>query len=75
MAKRKNKQLRALEESAMQHGFVLVRSNKHLVYRHPALKEQLVVAHSASDRRAHQNNVSRLKRLVRQLPEQYLEAA
>lgn len=70
MAKgRTNKEVRKLDRLARENGFTLVRSGKHLVYRHPQINEQLVIAKSASDRRATQNNLSRMKRLLRTLDE------
>lgn len=68
MAKQRTpKEVRKLDRLARQNGFVLIRSGKHLVYRHPDIDEQLVIAKSASDSRAHKNNLSRLRRLLRTL--------
>lgn len=61
------KDVRKLDRLARANGFQLIRQGKHLVYRHPQIEEQLVIAKSASDGRAHKNNLARLKRLLRTL--------
>ena len=61
------KDVRKLDRLARQNGFILVRQGRHLVYRHPKIREQLAIAKSASDNRACKNNMARLKRLMRTL--------
>lgn len=61
------KQVRKLDKMARENGFVLVRQGRHMVYRHPSIAEQLVISKSASDSRAHKNNMARLKRMLREI--------
>lgn len=61
------KEVRSLDKLARKNGFVLVRQGRHMVYRHPQISKQLVISKSASDNRAHKNNLARLKRMLREL--------
>lgn len=55
---------RALVALMHQHGYVLVRQNRHAVWRHPQTKRQVVTALTASDRRAMDNLRQFLRRKV-----------
>lgn len=53
---------RALVALMHQHGYVLVRENRHAVWRHPHTKRQVVTAGTPSDYRALANIRQLLRR-------------
>jgi predicted RNA binding protein YcfA (HicA-like mRNA interferase family) len=53
-----------LLRTVAKHGFTLVRSNKHLIFRHPC-GAQLVTAASASDVRSIRNVEGNIRRILR----------
>jgi predicted RNA binding protein YcfA (HicA-like mRNA interferase family) len=59
---------RDLQRQAEALGFQLVRTTAkgHLVYQHPAVKQQVVTPGSAGDVRGPKNAVSLMRRLLRQ---------
>lgn len=68
MAKRRaSKEVRKIDKIAREHGFQLVRQNKHLVYKHPRANRPFVVSKSSSDVRSFKNNLSELKKLLREM--------
>lgn len=52
---------RALVALMHQHGYVLVRQNRHAVWRHPQTKRQVVTAQTPSDYR----NLANVRQLLR----------
>lgn len=61
---------RTLKSLLDESGAVLIRDNNHLVFRIPGASQLFVIGTTPSDRRANQNNICRLKRILRQGKEQ-----
>lgn len=53
-----------LVEAASRHGFVLVRQNKHLIFKHPS-GAMLVTSATVGDRRAIQNMEKDIRKLLK----------
>jgi hypothetical protein len=62
-----NREAKALHGQLVDLGFVLVRSKRHLVYRHEAGGPPVAAPKTASDWRASKNVLAKARRVAREL--------